>query len=169
LTGLLRPDEGVISLNGRPSEEYEPETLRACFAVAPQETGLFSGSVADNLKLARPDAGEAELWHVLSVVGLDDFVAALPDGLDTWLGETGLTLSGGQARRLSIARALLKDAPVLVLDEPGEGLDYRSERAMLRALVDDLHGRSLLLISHRSGGLDLMDDIVSLPGDGDLR
>lgn len=166
LTGLLQADGGRISLNGRPVEDYDPETLRACFAVAPQAPGLFSGSVGDNLRLARPAASDALLWHVLTVVGLDDFLAALPDGLNSWLGETGLTLSGGQARRLSVARALLKDAPVLILDEPGEGLDYRSERAMLSAVVEDLHGRSLLLISHRNAGLDLMDDIVSLPLDG---
>lgn len=163
LAGLLHPSAGQIWLNGRPMDDFAPETLRSCFAVAPQSTSLFSGSIRDNLLLARPDAGDAALQHVLTVAGLTDFLASLPDGLDSWLGETGFTLSGGQARRLSVARALLKDAPVVILDEPGEGLDYQTERAMLRAVADDLQGRSLLLITHRRAGLDLVDEIVSLP------
>lgn len=162
LTGLLEPTEGTITLNGTASRTYDGEVLRACFAVAPQFPGLFCGTLADNLRLAKPDASDTEIWHVLTVVGLADFVVDLSNGLDIWLGETGLTLSGGQARRLSVARALLKDAPVVVLDEPGEGLDYTSERAMLRAVVDDLRGRSLLLITHRAAGLDLMDASISL-------
>lgn len=162
LAGLLTPDRGGIALDGRPLSAFDPETLRSCFAVAPQGGGLFSGTVRDSLKLARPDAGDSEMWRVLALAGLDSFVATLPDGLDSWLGEAGLTLSGGQARRLSIARALLKDAPVVILDEPGEGLDYRTERDMLDAVIKALDGRSLLLITHRSNGLDRMDEVLTL-------
>ncbi len=162
LTGLMAPSAGRIRLNGRPIDEYDPETLRRCFAVAPQDPGLFSGSVRQNLLLGRPGAVESELRQALAAVQLDDFVASLPQGLDTWLGEAGVTLSGGQARRLSIARALLKRAPVLILDEPGEGLDYRTERSLLEAVAKELKGRSLLLITHRGAGLDLVDERVSL-------
>ncbi len=165
LTGLLPPAEGTIRLNGCRIEDLDPEAVRQCFAVAPQAPGLFSGTVRDILRLGRPDAGDAALWHALTVAGLDEFVASLPDGLDTWLGEAGLTVSGGQARRLSIARALLREAPVLILDEPGEGLDTCAERALLAAVIGDLGDRSLLLITHRLAGLDLVDAVVRI-GDG---
>jgi ATP-binding cassette subfamily C protein CydC len=160
MTGLIRPECGQILVNGR--ADLDSETLRRHFAVAPQTPGLFTGTLRGNLCLGRPDAPDALLWQTLKLVRLDDFAASLPDGLDSWLGEAGLTLSGGQARRLSIARALLKDAPVVVLDEPGEGLDYQTEKSMLRGVVDALDGRSLLLITHRRAGLDLMDEVVSL-------
>jgi ATP-binding cassette, subfamily C, bacterial CydC len=162
LTGLLLPDGGRILLNGHPVDSRNPEALRRCFSVAPQNPGLFSGTVRDNLLLAKPDAEDAELWAVLSVACLADFVASLPDQLGCWLGEAGQTLSGGQARRLSITRALLREAPVLILDEPGEGLDYGTERQMLGNVVAHLKGRSVLLITHRTAGLDLMDAVVPL-------
>jgi len=162
MTGLIRPECGQILVNGRPIAEFDPETLRRHFSVAPQNPGLFTGSIRGNLCLGRPDAPDALLWRTLKLVRLDDFAASLPDGLDSWLGEAGLTLSGGQARRLSIARALLKEAPLVVLDEPGEGLDYQTEKSMLQGVIDALDGRSLLLITHRNAGLDLMDEVVQL-------
>lgn len=162
LTGLVRPTGGRILLGDRPSGDFDGESWRSLFAVAPQSPGLFCGTLADNLRLGRADASDADLMHALEVAGLADFVAMAPGGLGCWLGETGLTLSGGQARRLSVARALLKTAPVLILDEPGEGLDYRSEQAMLSAVVGDLGGRSLMLITHRAAGLDLVDDVIRL-------
>jgi ATP-binding cassette subfamily C protein CydC len=163
ISGLLPAGAGTISINDRPLEDYDAETVRGCFAVAPQDPRLFTGSVRDNLRLGRPDASDEALWRALKLVSLDDFVSALPDRLDCFLGEAGLTLSGGQARRLSVARALLKDAAVLVLDEPGEGLDYLTERAMLDAIVQSLGDRSLLLITHRPAGLDLMDEVIAMP------
>lgn len=163
LTGLLTPTAGRITLNNRPLADYPGETVRRCFAVAMQDAGLFSGTVRDILRLGRRDAADDDLWAALAMVGLAETVRGFPQGLDTWLGEAGLTVSGGQARRLSIARAWLRDAPVLVLDEPGEGLDYRTEREMLTAITGALRGRSLLLITHRTAGLDLMDDVLPLP------
>ena len=163
LTGLLAPDGGRIVVNGDPVDNRSPQALCRCFSVAPQNPSLFSGSVRDNLLLAKPNATDTELWTMLSVACLDDFVGSLPGQLGCWLGEAGRTLSGGQARRLSIARALLRDAPVLILDEPGEGLDYATERQMLGNVVAHLKGRSLLLITHRSAGLDLMDAAIPFP------
>ena len=162
LTGLLCPNHGQIFLNGLPSTDYDPEALRHCFAVAPQNPSLFTGTIRDNLLLGRMDATETQMWQALHVVELDEFATSLPGGLDCPLGEAGLTLSGGEARRLSIARALLRDAPVLILDEPGEGLDYQTEKTMLKAIVSALAGRSLLLITHLKAGLDLMDEVVQL-------
>lgn len=162
LTGLLRPDSGAITLNGRPAEEFEAETRRRCFAVAGQNADLFSGTIRQILGLGDAGAGDPALWSVLRVVGLEEEVRAFPHGLDTWLGEGGLTVSGGQARRFSIARALLRPAPVLILDEPGEGLDTRTEQALLDRIIDGLGSRSLLLITHRTAGLARMDQVLSL-------
>ncbi|MEJ2623714.1 MAG: thiol reductant ABC exporter subunit CydC [Pseudolabrys sp.] len=162
LTGLIQADSGNIAINGRDIADYDGETVRRCFAVAPQQPGLFSGTVRDILRLGKPDAEDAALWRALTLVGLDDFVVHLPEGLDTWLGEAGLTVSGGQARRLSIARALLRDAQVLILDEPGEGLDTHSERTLLADIVANLDGRSLVLITHRKAGLELVAEVVHI-------
>jgi ATP-binding cassette subfamily C protein CydC len=162
LTGLIQADVGSITINGRSIADYDGETVRRCFAVAPQRPGLFSGTVRDILRLGRHDAGDAALWRALTLVGLDDFVAHLPEGLDTWLGEAGLTVSGGQTRRLSIARAILRNAQVLILDEPGEGLDTHSEHALLAEIAANLEGRSLVLITHRKAGLALVDDVVHI-------
>lgn len=162
VTGLLSVKAGNITLGGHPLETFDPETLRRCFAVASQNAALFTGTIAGNLRLAHPDADEAALWRVLSVAQLDDFVRSLPLGLDTFIGEASLTLSGGQARRLSIARALLKDAAILVLDEPGEGVDYRTERALVESIVTALGQRTLLLITHRTAGLAQVDRVVRL-------
>jgi len=164
LTGLAQPEAGTILLGGRPIAALDDETRRRCFAVAPQGCGLFSGTLRQTLRLADPQADEAALWRSLTVVGLADFVAALPGGLETWIGAAGLTLSGGQARRLAVARALLRPAPVLILDEPGEGLDPEAEQALLDAVIDGLAGRSLLLITHRPAGLDRMDAVVRFGG-----
>ncbi|MGE5517852.1 MAG: thiol reductant ABC exporter subunit CydC [Bacteroidota bacterium] len=162
ITGLLKCKTGTIHLGGRPLGSYSPEQVRSFFSVASQDAPLFTGTIRSNLLLARPEAKDDGLWGVLQVAQLEDFVRELPDGLDTPVGEAGMTLSGGQARRLAVARALLRDAPILVLDEPGEGLDMPTERAMLKAVVETLGPRSLLLITHRASGLDLMDSVVQL-------
>lgn len=164
LTALLEPTAGCIQLAGRSVGEYAPDAVRACFAVAPQTPGLFTGSIRENLLMADPHADEGAMWHALSIARLDEFVLSLPDGLDTPIGEAGTTLSGGQARRLCVARAMLKPAPILVLDEPGEGLDYDTEQEMLKSVLSALDGRSLILITHRRAGLDEMDQIIRLGG-----
>lgn len=162
ITGLLLPEKGTILLGGRSLATYSGEQVRRFFAVAAQDAPLFSGTIRTNLLLAQPDAGEDALWHVLRVAQLEHWVKELPEGLETPVGEAGLTLSGGQVRRLAVARALLRDAPILILDEPGEGLDMPTERAMLNAVMEVLGKRSLLLITHRANGLNLMDAQVRL-------
>lgn len=149
--------------------------VRDRLAVLGQPVHLFTGTVRDNLCLARPAASDAELWGALEAACLDEVVRALPDGLDTWLGEQGLALSGGERQRLALARAYLKDAPILVLDEPTAHLDPVTEREVMRRLRDGVRsagsrasgrvpaeGRALLLITHRLVGLDWMDEIVVL-------
>ncbi len=154
--------EGHVTIGGVPLREFDGETARGLFGVVSQQTHLFNMSVRDNLKLARPDATDAELMDALRAAHLEEDIAGLPDGLDTFAGENGARFSGGQARRLSIARALLKDAPILLLDEPTEGLDAISERAVLDALVKLMQGRTTLLITHRPLALRVVGRVTAL-------
>ena len=156
--------EGHVTIGGVPLRAFSGEAARALFGVVSQQTHLFNASVRDNLRLARPDATDAELMEALRAVHLEDEVAELADGLDTLAGENGVRFSGGQARRLSIARALLKDAPILLLDEPTEGLDAASERAVLDALATLMQGRTTLLITHRVSALRIVGRVVALQG-----
>ncbi len=162
LLGFRRPDRGRLLLGGQPIEKYRGEDLREWIAVAPQQVHLFNASIAENLRLAAPQASDAELMDVCRRLRLDGFLADQPDGLDTWVGETGLRLSGGQARRLAVARALLRKPRLLVLDEPGEGLDSLTEQAMLHDLLDGLGDCGLLLLTHHHAGLEAMDEILVL-------
>ena len=152
---------GAIAIGGVPLRALRGDTVRGLCAVVAQHTHLFNTSVRANLLLARPDADEATLLDALRDANVHDEVMALPDGLDTLVGETGTRLSGGQARRLAIARALLKDAPILILDEPTEDLDAASEHAVLRALAVLMRGRTTLLITHRPQALRHVDDVVT--------
>ena len=153
---------GDVTIDGISVRELRGETLRAMCSVVAQQTHLFNTSIRENLRLARPDATDPELLDVLRRAHLEDDIAALPDGLATLVGENGARFSGGQARRLAIARALLKDAPILLLDEPTEGLDAASERAVLDGLRTLMHGRTTLLITHRPQALRDMDEVIAL-------
>jgi ATP-binding cassette subfamily C protein CydC len=152
--------EGEVEIGDVPLRAFRGETVRSWCAVVAQQTHLFNTSVRQNLLLARPEASEAELIEALRQANIHDEVMALPEGLDTFVGETGTRLSGGQARRVAIARALLKDAPILILDEPTEGLDAESEHAVLQALQILMQGRTTLLITHRPQALSYVDDIA---------
>ena len=157
--------EGRIEIGGVALRDLDGATMRRLCAVVAQDTHLFNASVRDNLLLARPNASAGELGAALRDASLLDEIEALPHGLDTMVGEAGTRFSGGQARRIAIARALLKDAPILVLDEPTEGLDAASERAVLRALDRLMVGRTTLLVTHRPQALRYVDAVVRLaPG-----
>lgn len=162
LLRFLDPDEGRATLAGRDLREYRQEDVRATFALAGQEAHVFDSTIRANLLLARPDAAESDLRLALRRARLDDWVASLPAGLDTPVGEDGSKLSGGQRQRLTLARALLSDAPVLVLDEPTAHLDPQTAEAVVADAFDAAGDRSVLLITHRSEGLDLVDDVVTL-------
>ena len=153
---------GEVAIGGVPVSSLRGETVRGLCSVVAQQTHLFNSSIRENLLLARPGAADAELLRALRRANLGDDIAALPDGLSTVVGENGARFSGGQARRLAIARAFLKDAPILLLDEPTEGLDAVSERAVLDGLGTLMRGRTTILITHRPQALAGLDQVLRL-------
>ncbi|MEU3854945.1 ABC transporter ATP-binding protein [Streptomyces sp. NPDC029554] len=162
---LLRhhdPQQGRITLDGRPTTDYALDALRQGIAVVSQETYLFHATIADNLRLARPGATHDELTRAARAAGIHDEITALPDGYATVLGERGATLSGGQRQRLALARALLADAPVLVLDEATSAVDERREADILRELMSAARGRTVLVVAHRLAAVRHADRIVVL-------
>ncbi|MGC8521613.1 MAG: thiol reductant ABC exporter subunit CydC [Steroidobacteraceae bacterium] len=153
--------EGRVLFGGQSVQALPGDALRRRIAVIAQQTTLFNLSLLENLLLAAPDASAAAIERAVSLAQLDPFVASLPQGYDTLLGEGGALISGGEARRIAIARALLQDAPVLVLDEPTEGLDARTARDLYAALDAAGRDRTVLLITHRLSGLaELVEEVV---------
>lgn len=156
------PDAGDIRLGGRPIGDLALADLRRTILMVPQKPHLFTTTLEANLRLARPQATAAELADAIAIAGLADFIARLPEGLGTPVGVAGTTLSGGEARRVAIARAVLADPDVLVLDEPGEGLDPETESDVLDRLLDHRVGRTVILITHARAALDRMDGVITL-------
>lgn len=156
--------QGQILLNHYPIQAYASEDLRQQMSVASQQSHLFNTTIRQNLLLAKPDATQAELDKVCRLALIHDFIDQQPQGYATWIGETGIRLSGGQARRLTIARALLKPAKLLILDEPTEGLDIDTATLLMQNVISYLNqqGQSLLLITHNTVGLSAMDAVYRL-------
>ncbi|MFN2203113.1 MAG: thiol reductant ABC exporter subunit CydD, partial [Caldilineaceae bacterium] len=159
LLRFIEPDEGSITVGGVPLAAVDPDLWRAHLAWVPQRPHLFFGSVADNLRLARPQANNAELVAAARAANAHDFIVALPQGYDSLIGEQGTLLSGGQRQRLAIARAFLKDAPILVLDEATANLDARNEALVSDALARLAQGRTVLIIAHRMQMVQQADEI----------
>ncbi|KUR76739.1 amino acid ABC transporter ATP-binding/permease protein [Novosphingobium sp. Fuku2-ISO-50] len=164
LLGLRHDAPQDLRINGQPPETWGLVGLRGAFALCAQDAAMIAGSVADNLGLARPGVTPAEMWDALTVACAADMVRALPDGLNQWLGGDGARLSGGQRRRLALARAVLAERPWLVLDEPSEGLDTATESDLIGRLDAWLRetGTGLLLISHRPAMAMLADQVVPI-------
>ncbi|WP_338662661.1 thiol reductant ABC exporter subunit CydC [Pararoseomonas sp. SCSIO 73927] len=164
LLKLAAPQEGSITLGGADYATLSADTVRARIACLTQEATLFDDSIAANLRLAAPDAPDAALWDALEKARIAELVRALPEGLETRCGEAGARFSGGQARRIALARALLSPASVIILDEPTAGLDAATERAFLETLDTALGGRSAILITHRLIGVERPTRILRLAG-----
>ena len=162
LLRFLDPESGRVTIAGRDIREFRQEDVRATFALAGQDAHLFDATIRANLLLARPEATDAELWDALRRARIDSWVATLPDGLDTLVGEEGAQLSGGQRQRLVLARALLADAPVLLLDEPTAHLDHETAEELVRDVFATAGRTTVLLVTHRPEGLDLVDEVVRL-------
>jgi ATP-binding cassette, subfamily B, bacterial len=164
---LLRfwdPGRGMIRLLGHDLREHRLDELRARIALVAQDTYLFNATLRENILVARPEASEAALTAAVERAALAEFVASLPDGLDTVVGERGARLSGGQRQRVAIARAFLKDAPVLILDEATSHLDAVSEQAVRWALTELARERTTVVIAHRLSTIRQADQIVVLDG-----
>ena len=162
LLRFLDPESGRVTIAGRDIREYRQEDARATFALAGQDAHLFNSTIRANLLLARPAATDDALWEALRRARIDAWVASLPDGLETLVGEEGTALSGGQRQRLVLARAFLADAPVLLLDEPTAQLDRETAAELVQDVFAAANGTTILLITHRPEGLDLVDEIVRL-------
>ncbi|MEU3052768.1 thiol reductant ABC exporter subunit CydD [Streptomyces griseus] len=160
--GFAVPDEGRVRVGGRDLADLDPDRWRSRIAWVPQRPHLFADTIAENVRLARPDADDEAVLTALRDAGAYDFVAALPDGMGTALGEDGAGLSAGQRQRLALARAFLADRPVLLLDEPTASLDGESEAGIVDAVRRLATGRTVLLVVHRPALLAVADRVVTL-------
>lgn len=158
-------EEGTIYLGGRELRALSAEETRRLIAVVPQQTHLFNSTMRDNLRLANPEASDAELEAACRIAQIHDFIAGLPAGYSTLVGENGLLLSGGERQRLAIARAILKNAPVLILDEATAQLDPVTEREVLAGLGEYMAGRTTIVIAHRRAALAHCRRIITLSGE----
>ena len=156
------PSEGQVCIDGQDIRNYSLQSLREQISLVLQESLLFSGNIRDNIAFARPGASDKEIAAVAATANANEFIQWLPEGYETLVAERGTTLSGGQKQRIAIARAILRDAPILILDEPTSGLDAVSERTVMEALERAVVGRTTLIIAHRLTTVRLADRIVVL-------
>jgi ATP-binding cassette subfamily B protein len=153
-----------VLVDGRDVRSYQLADLRDQFAVVLQDPVLFSTTIAENIAYARPSATEAEIDAAAAAAGADAFIGALPDGYTTQVGERGLQLSGGERQRISLARAFLKDAPILILDEPTSSVDRRTEARIMEAMAELMQGRTSIMIAHRESTLEICDARLRIGG-----
>lgn len=159
----FRDYAGSVTVGGAEIRDLAADELRGLMAVVPQRPHLFNATIRENIMVGNPGAGDDELRRALEDAGLAAWVASLPLGVETPVGEGGSAVSGGEARRIALARALVKDAPILVLDEPTEGLDAGTEGEVVARLAARIVGKTVLIITHRPACLALADHVVRLP------
>jgi ATP-binding cassette subfamily C protein len=164
VAGLMVPSSGRVCVGGQELTRERLAGWRQAIALVPQEPFMFHDTIAANLRFARSEATDRELWEALRVANVAEFVAALPEGLETIVGDQGLRLSGGERQRLALARALLRQPDLLILDEATSSLDTENELA-IRVALSELHGRTtMLLIAHRLSTVSEADRIAVLDG-----
>ena len=156
------PSAGVVALDGRDVREITKKSLRAQIAIVLQDTLLFSTTIRENIAYGRPDATDAEIREAARRAQADEFISRMPDGYDSTVGERGGHLSVGQRQRIGIARAFLKNAPILLLDEPTSALDPTTEAAIMETIKELMHGRTTLIVTHRLATIHNVDQIVVL-------
>jgi ABC-type multidrug transport system fused ATPase/permease subunit len=164
LLRFLDYQSGSITLDGVQLRDLRGDQLRTTVGLVCQDAYVFDTTVEENLRLARRDASETQLHVALQHASLAGWIETLPDGLQTQVGAHGASISGGQRQRLAVARAMLADFPILVLDEPGEHLDTATADALVADLLSTSHERGVLLITHRLAGLDAADEVIVLDG-----
>jgi ATP-binding cassette subfamily B protein len=157
LTRFYDPTAGEILLDGVDLRDYRLADLRNQFAIVLQDTVLFSTTVAENIAYARPEASDAEIIAAAEAANAHEFITRLPQGYETKVGERGMRLSGGERQRIALARAFLKDAPLLILDEPTSSVDLRTEKLIIEALQRLVQGRTTFIIAHRLSTLNECD------------
>ena len=156
------PEHGEILLGDVVINQLNHDELLSCFGVLSQRSQLFAATIKDNLLIAKPLATQKELNEAIIFGGLTQFIGRLPDGINTWIGESGAKISGGEARRIALARLYLKNPPLLLLDEPTEGLDADTERDVLTALANFAQDKTLVMVTHRPIGLELVDVLYKM-------
>lgn len=159
IRGDRQPTNGTVTLNGIPTDEFG-DKIANYIGIVHQSPYLFNTTILNNVRLGNEDATEEEVWQVLARVGLADMVKRLPQGLHTMVGEAGLRFSGGERHRLSLARILLKDTPIILLDEPTVGLDPLTEERVIQTFITQLQGKTLIWITHHLQGIEMMDQVV---------
>jgi thiol reductant ABC exporter CydD subunit len=162
LVGFVTPQGGSVHVGGVDLATLDPDAWRTCVSWVPQRPHLFAASIAENVRLGRPDATQAQVWDAITAAGLHDVVAARPGGLDAVLGDRGSGLSVGERQRVALARAFLRDAPLLLLDEPTANLDGATEEEVLSALRRLSRGRTVVLVAHRPALAELADRALAL-------
>jgi ATP-binding cassette, subfamily B, bacterial len=166
LARLYDPEDGRVLLDGHDLRDLRLDDVRRAVALVFEETFLFSESVRENIRVGRPDAGDEDVQRAAELAGAADFVEKLPDGYDTILGERGFSLSGGQRQRIAIARAILADPALLVLDDATSAVDATKEHEIRAALGKVMRGRTTLVIAHRPATIALADRVAVLEGGG---
>jgi ATP-binding cassette subfamily C protein LapB len=160
ILGLYQPTEGVILIDGVDVRQMDPIDLRRAIGHVPQDPMLFYGSLKHNLLVGAPYASEADMLHAAQIAGVDEFAAEHPKGYDMAIGERGESLSGGQRQSIAVARALIQNPPILLLDEPSSNLDNQSEALLKRRLQQASQDKTIILVTHRTALLELVDRLI---------
>jgi ATP-binding cassette subfamily B protein len=166
LSRFYDPTSGQIVLDGVDLRDYKLVDLRDQFTIVLQEPVLFSTSVSENIAYARPNAGFGDIVAAAKAADAHNFISELPDGYDTLVGERGMRLSGGERQRISLARAFLKDAPIIILDEPTNSVDLKTEASIMESMESLTRGRTTIMIAHRLSTLENCDELLVIENGG---